>query len=203
MENNTNQVESSKLRAEYLNHISSIVCECDVNNDRSIRLKGNTLAERLALIEKMKNDLDSIGQGLDESIQDANKYQIHNHNSAASIIASSSQNPHKYDLVYHTLKSYFSPTSGKMRNGHDEIYDSYLLKHMVEDVLTYRYGYSNPTINAIDNAYISNGEIKGAMLALGYSITSDSIKSINWSFNTKLHEWLKMQDDINKLKSTK
>lgn len=193
--------ERANARLVYMDHLASIAKSSERINQDVIIASGSTVSERLDWISKLSSDFDAIGIGIDWMLRDPARYNTSSrHNSPVSFIDMISNNKAKSQVILSILTEYFEKTAMFMRGGNNEIYDSYLLKHLLEDKLTLEYGYKNPTLDAEDNNYVSNGAAKGAMLALGFATSPDDLKTINWSFNTSVLDWDKLQNDINKLK---
>lgn len=193
--------ERANARLIYMNHLGNIAQSSALLNKDMIVATGTTVSERLSWINNLSEDFDAIGIGIDWMLRDKSRYNTSSrHNSPVSFIDLISKNKVKSQIILSILTEYFEKTELFMRNGNGDVYDSYLLKHLIEDKLSLEYGYTNPTLGAIDNNYISNGVAKGAMLALGFAVSPLDLKTINWSFNTSVLDWDKLQKDINKLK---
>ena len=199
MMNNLNiDEERANARLIFMNHLANIAQDSKTVDQNTITAKGTTQRDKLAWMSNLSEDFDAIGIGIDWIARDTDEYNHPSrHNSPISFLDTMSTNPAKSKKILKILRTYFSKTSGFMRNGNDEIYDTYLLKHLIEDQLSLKYNYHNPTLGDINNNYVTNGDAKGAMLLLGFSTSIDCLKNINWSFNTSVNDWDRLQDDIN------
>lgn len=193
--------ERANARLIFMHHLATIAQASATLDQDTITSKGTTISQRSEWLKSLTDDLDAIGIGFDWIARDTSEYNHPSrHNSPISFLDTMTSNPTKSKYILEILSQYLHPTSGFMRNGNGEIYDSYLLKHLLEDVLSLKYHYSNPTLGHINNNYVTNGDAKGAMMLLGYTTSIDCLKNINWSFNTTVSDWDHLQNDINLLK---
>lgn len=157
----------------------------DVIKPNAIKAQGASFDEHITWLKSLENEFDIIASGADwQDLQRQLEPRPDRYNSPMAFIDTLNNNPHKAELIIYILKSLFHPTNRFYQANVDDILDTYLLKHLVEDALQKWYRYDNPSLGDINNNYVSNGDVKGAMLLLGYQIVPGYLKEINWHFNT-------------------
>lgn len=195
-------IAREEAQFRYMEHFRKIAQHSAAMRIDMVTAQGSTIQQRLDWVKSLAEDFDAVGIGLDWMLNNQELYdQASRHNSPMSFIDMMHNNPAKADHVLSIIANYFTKTKQFMRNGNADVYDSYKLKHLLEDALLLQFGYNDPTLGAPQNNYVSNGDAKGAMLALGFSVTPPDLKNIDWSFNTSLAGWTTLQDELEKLRS--
>lgn len=194
--------DRANARIDFMSHVGIIAQKSITDDQSAIVAQGDTFQERLHWLKTLEKEFDAIGVGLDWSTLDSDEYhRPSRHNAPSAFLDTLLINPTKADNILEIINAYFNPIQRFMSDDDSTRFDSYLLKHLVEANLNLVKHYTDPTFGNINNNYVSNGDVKGAMLLLGFKIPFDDLKQINWSFNTSVNDWLNMQNDIAYLRS--